>query len=134
MKMPLGVKCKRPHKVAIRLLRKSYATKDTSKPLKYSSQLGGNCPKRNLMESIKDDSKYPNGKEAEWGWCPTLAQRLMGGRTALVFTQTLWKTSVQNGVIKEMGWVSRSGIWGMLQRKSLAMNSSCGTQNFSPRS
>ena len=56
-KMPSGVKCKCPQRVAIRPSRKSYATKGTSMPSKYSSQSGGNCPKRNLIESTKDDSK-----------------------------------------------------------------------------
>jgi len=56
-KIPSGVKCKRPQRVARRPLRKSYATKGTSTPSKYSSQSGGNCPKRNLIESINKDSK-----------------------------------------------------------------------------
>jgi len=56
-KMPSGVKCKHLHKVAICPSRKSYATKGTSMPSKYSSQSGGNCPKRNLIESMKDDSR-----------------------------------------------------------------------------
>ena len=56
-KMLSGVKCKRPQRVAIRPSRKSYATKGTSMPSKYSSQSGGNCPKRNLIESTKDDSR-----------------------------------------------------------------------------
>jgi len=76
-KIPSGVKCKCPQRVAMRPSRKSYATKGTSTPSKYSSQSGGNCPKRNLIESIKEDSKYPKGKEAEWGCRPILAQRLI---------------------------------------------------------
>jgi len=52
-----GVKYKRLQRVARRLLRKSYATKGTSTPSKYLSQSGGNCPKRNLIESINEDSK-----------------------------------------------------------------------------
>jgi len=56
-KMPLGVKCNRLHNVAIRLSKKSYATSGTSMPSKCSSQVGGNCSKRNLIESTKDDSK-----------------------------------------------------------------------------
>jgi len=56
-KMPSGVKCKHLHNVAICPSRKSYATKGTSTPSKDSSQSGGNCPKRNLMESTKEDSK-----------------------------------------------------------------------------
>jgi len=56
-KIPSEVKCKRPQRVARRLSRKSYATKGTSTPSKYSSQSGGNCPKRNLIESINEDSK-----------------------------------------------------------------------------
>jgi len=109
-KMPSAVKCNRPHKVAICPSKKLYATRGTSTPSKYSSQLGGNCLKRNLIESINKDSKYLNRKEAEWGWRLILVQRLMGGRTALVFTQMLWKMSAQNRVTKKIGWVSRSGI------------------------
>jgi len=56
-KMPSGVKCKHPQRVARCLSRKSYATKGMSTPLKYSSQSGGNCPKRNLIESTNEDSK-----------------------------------------------------------------------------
>jgi len=56
-KMPSGVKCKRPQRVARRPSRKSYATKGTSTPSKNVSQSGGNCPKRNLMESTNEDSK-----------------------------------------------------------------------------
>jgi len=51
------VKCKCPQRVARRPSRKSYTTKGTSTPSKYSSQSGGNCPKRNLIESINEDSK-----------------------------------------------------------------------------
>jgi len=76
-KMLSGVKCKCPQRVAMRLSRKSYATKGTSAPSKYSSQSGGNCPKRNLIESTKEDSKYPKGKEVEWRCQPILAQRLI---------------------------------------------------------
>jgi len=97
-----GVKCKCPQRVAIRPSRKLYATKGTSMPSKYSSQSGGNCPKRNLIESTKDDSKYPKGKEAEWGCRPILAQRLIGGRGPLELTQMLWKTLAWNGVTKEI--------------------------------
>jgi len=102
-KMLSRVKCKCPQRVAIRLSRKSYATKGTSTPSKYSSQSGGNCPKRNLIKSIKEDSKYPKGKEAEWGCQLILAQRLIRGRGPLEWIQTLWKTSARNGVIKETG-------------------------------
>jgi len=77
IKMLSGVKCKRPQRVAICPSRKLYATKGMSTPSKYSSQSGGNCPKRNLIESVKEDSKYPKGKEAEWGCRPILAQRLI---------------------------------------------------------
>jgi len=56
-KIPSEVKCKRPQRVARHLSRKSYATKGMSTPLKYLSQSGGNCPKRNLIESINKDSK-----------------------------------------------------------------------------
>jgi len=56
-KMPSGVKCKRPQREARRPSRKSYATRGTSTPSKYSSQSGGNCPKRNLIESTNEDSK-----------------------------------------------------------------------------
>jgi len=56
-KMPSGVKCKRPQRVAIHPSRKSYATRGTSTPSKYSSQSGGNCPKRNLIKSTKEDLK-----------------------------------------------------------------------------
>jgi len=56
-KIPSAVKCKRPQRVARRPSRKSYATKDTSTPSKNASQSGGNCPKRNLIELTKEDSK-----------------------------------------------------------------------------
>jgi len=56
-KMLSGVKCKHPQRVARCLSRKLYATKGTSTPSKYLSQSGGNCPKRNLIESINEDSK-----------------------------------------------------------------------------
>jgi len=56
-KMPSGVKCKCPQRVARRPSRKSYATRGMSTPSKNASQSGGNCPKRNLIESIKEDSK-----------------------------------------------------------------------------
>jgi len=83
------VKCSQPQRVAIRLSKKSYATRGTRAPSKCSSQSGGNCPKMNLIESTKDDSRYPKGKEAEWGCLPTLAQRLTEGRGPLDLTQTL---------------------------------------------
>jgi len=51
------VKCSRPQRVAICLSRKSYATRGMRAPSKYSSQSGGNCPKINLIESTKDDSR-----------------------------------------------------------------------------
>jgi len=56
-KIPLGVKCKHLQRVARRPSRKSYATKGMSTPSKYLSQSGGNCPKRNLIESTNEDSK-----------------------------------------------------------------------------
>ena len=56
-KIPSGVKCNCPHNVAIRLSKKLYATSGTSTPSKCLSQAGGNCPKRNLIKSTKDDSK-----------------------------------------------------------------------------
>jgi len=56
-KIPSEVKCNRPQRVARRPSRKSYATKGTSIPSKCSSQSGGNCPKRNLIESINEDSE-----------------------------------------------------------------------------
>ena len=56
-KMPSAVKCNRPQRVARRPSRKLYATKGTSTPSKNSSQSGGNCPKRNLIESTNEDSK-----------------------------------------------------------------------------
>ena len=62
MKSPSLVKCRRPIKVAKRPSKKSYAITGTRAPSKYVSQSGGNCPKRNLSESIKDDSRYPKGK------------------------------------------------------------------------
>jgi len=76
-KMPSEVKCKCPQRVAMRPPKKSYATKGTSTPSKYSNQSGGNCPKRNLIESTKEDLKYPKGKEVEWGCRPILVQRLI---------------------------------------------------------
>ena len=80
------VKCIRPQRVAIRPSKKSYAANGTRAPSKWVSQSGGNCPKINLIESTKEDSKYPKGKEAEWGWQPTLAQRLIEGRGLLDLT------------------------------------------------
>jgi len=56
-KMPSVVKCRRPQRVAIRPSRKSYATRGTRAPSKYVSQSGGNCPKINLIESMKEDSR-----------------------------------------------------------------------------
>ena len=102
-KMPSGVKCKHPQRVVMHPSRKSYTTSATSTPSKYSSQSEENCPKRNLIESTKEDSKYPKGKEAEWGCRPILAQRLIRGRGPLEWIQMLWKTSARNGVIKETG-------------------------------
>ena len=103
IKMLSGVKCKCPQRVARRPSRKSYATKGTSTPSKNVSQSGGNCPKRNLIESTNKDSKYLKGKEAEWGCRPILAQRLIQERGPLEWTQMLWKTSARNGVTKETG-------------------------------
>jgi len=61
------VKCIWPQRVAMHPSKKSYEIRGTRVPSKYSSQSRGNCPKMNLIESIKDDSRYPKGKEAEWG-------------------------------------------------------------------
>ena len=66
-KIPSLVKCIRPQRVAMHPSRKSYAIRGTRAPSKYSNQSGGNCSKMILIESIKDDSKYPKGKEVEWG-------------------------------------------------------------------
>jgi len=66
-KIPSAEKCKCPQRVAICPSKKSYAINRTRAPSKCSSQSGGNCPKINLIESTKEDSKYPKGKEAEWG-------------------------------------------------------------------
>jgi len=66
-KIPSAEKCKRLQRVAIRPSKKLYATNGTRAPSKCSSQSGGNCPKINLIESTKEDSKYPKGKEVEWG-------------------------------------------------------------------
>jgi len=52
-----AIKCKCPQRRATRPSRKSYATRGTREPLKYSSQVGGNWEKRNLMESTKEDSR-----------------------------------------------------------------------------
>jgi len=60
-------KCKHPQRVVICPSKKLYATNGTRAPSKCSSQSGGNCPKINLIELTKEDSKYPKGKEAEWG-------------------------------------------------------------------
>jgi len=60
--------------------KKSYELIGTRAPLKYVSQMGGNCPKRNLRESINEDSKKPKGRWSEAGWWPTLAQRVTKGR------------------------------------------------------
>jgi len=83
------VKCTRLQRVAICPSKKLYAANGTRAPLKWMSQSGGNCSKINLIESTKEDSKYPKGKEAEWGWQPTLAQRLTEGRGPLDLTQML---------------------------------------------
>jgi len=56
-KIPSIVKCNQPQRVAIRLSRKSYAMRGTRAPSKCLSQSGGNCPKINLIESTKDDSR-----------------------------------------------------------------------------
>jgi len=50
-------KCKCPQMVAIRPSRKLYATNSMRAPSKYMSQSGGNCPKMNLIESTKDNSR-----------------------------------------------------------------------------
>jgi len=76
-KMPSAVKCNHPQRVARCPSRKSYAAIGTSMPSKYLSQLGGNCPKRNLIELTNEASKYPKGNEAEWGCRLILAQRLI---------------------------------------------------------
>jgi hypothetical protein len=55
-KSPSSVKCKRPQRVAVRPSRKSYATKGTRAPSKYSSQVGGKREKTSFSESIKEDS------------------------------------------------------------------------------
>jgi len=60
-------KCKCPQRVAICPSKKLYATNGMRAPLKCSTQSGGNYPKINLIELMKEDSKYPKGKEAEWG-------------------------------------------------------------------
>jgi len=52
-----AAKCKCPQRRVTCLSRKSYVTKGTREPSKYSSQVGGNWEKMNLMESIKDDSR-----------------------------------------------------------------------------
>jgi len=88
-KIPSTIKCKCLQRAAICPSKKSYTANGTRAPLKWMSQSGGNCPKINLIESTKEDSKYPKGKKAEWGWWPTLAQRLMEGRGLLDLTQTL---------------------------------------------
>ena len=56
-KIPSVEKCKCPQMVVIRPSRKSYAINGTRAPSKYVSQSGGNCPKINLIESMKDDSR-----------------------------------------------------------------------------
>jgi len=66
-KIPSSIKCKCPQRVAMHPSKKLYAVRGTRAPLKCVSQLGGNCLKMNLMESMKDDSRYPKGKEVEWG-------------------------------------------------------------------
>jgi len=56
-KIPLVVKCNRLQRVAICPSRKLYATRGMRAPLKCLTQSGGNCPKINLIESTKDDSR-----------------------------------------------------------------------------
>jgi len=51
------VKCNQPQRVAIHPSRKSYTTRGMRAPSKCVSQSGGNCPKMNLIESTKDDSR-----------------------------------------------------------------------------
>jgi len=67
-KIPSTIKCKCPQRVVICLSKKLYAANGMRAPSKWMSQSGGNCSKINLIESTKEDSKYPKGKEAEWGW------------------------------------------------------------------
>ena len=88
-KIPSTIKCRRLQRVAICPSKKLYVVNGMRAPSKWISQSGGNCPKINLIESTKEDSKYPKGKEAEWGWRPTLVQRLMEGSGPLDLTQTL---------------------------------------------
>jgi len=56
-KIPSAKKCKCPQRVAIRPSKKSYATNGTRASSKYVSQSGENCPKMNLIESTKDNSR-----------------------------------------------------------------------------
>jgi len=55
-KMPSVVKCRQPQRVAIHPSKKSYATRGTRAPSKCMSQSGGNYPKINLIELMKEDS------------------------------------------------------------------------------
>ena len=61
-KIPSAVKCKQPTNVVWQLSKKAKARRGTRAPSKYSSQVGGKCPKVNLKESINEDSKQPKGK------------------------------------------------------------------------
>jgi len=55
MKILSAEKCKHPQRVAIQPSRKLYATRGTRVPSKCVSQSGGNCPKINLIELMKED-------------------------------------------------------------------------------
>ena len=52
-RIPSAVKCKCPQVIAVRLSRKSYATRGTRAPSKWESQKGGKREKTNLIESKK---------------------------------------------------------------------------------
>ena len=73
----------------VRLSKKSNVTMGTKAPSKYSSHVGGNCPNKNLIESVKEDSIAPKGKAGEKRWRPTLAHKVMGGRGPLAGMRTV---------------------------------------------
>ena len=96
------------------------------------SHAGGNCPNKNLIESINDDSITPKGKACEKRWRPTLAQRVIAGRGPFAGIWTVWGTLVWKVVMKKAGASARSGMQGIAERKSLFRNSSWGVQMLTP--
>jgi len=85
-----------------------------------------------LIELINDDSITPKGNAGEKRWCLTLAQRVIARRGLLAGIWTVWGTLVRKVVTKKAGVLARSGMQGMVERKSLFRNSSWGVQMLTP--